>query len=182
MEFTRGLLAIGIGALCLVMAACGEPPEAGPISDVIRGGMTAELNVQVPPAAYYGGVASDEMQRQMFGHAQTELSRYYSGAALTKKLALAESSIRQVLAQQAGYAMGGGVSDLRLTEIQVTGNSAHVKAEITIWFTVAQSWTSPRPTPPAGANILQLDCELVKGPAGWRISQASEQFAPGGGP
>jgi hypothetical protein len=139
--------------------------------------------VQVPPASYRGGVASEEMLHKMFDHVQAELSRYYTGVALTRKVALAESSIRQVMTQQGGYRMGGGVSDLRLTDIQVTGNQAHVKAEITIWFEVAQSWSSPRPTPPATArNVLELDCQLVEGPAGWRIEQASDQFAPGGGP
>src|SRR5438270_5970865 len=89
----RRLIVAGLAAFSLFVTSCGESPEAASISAVIRGGTTAELIAAVPPASYHGGAASAELQQAMADRAQTDLSRYYTGAALIQKVRNAQTAI-----------------------------------------------------------------------------------------
>lgn len=149
-------------AAIVLSTGCGEQPspETAAIAAVIRGAQTAQLNPET---------------------ARTELTRYYVGTLLDRKVTELQGGIRQT-AEVGGGGRVGGVKTLDLRNVRVSGNSANVKAEVTVWFKTAQFWYQPVTNQPQMTNIIDLDLHLVKDGSTWKIDQEQWQFAPGGGP
>lgn len=173
-------VAIAVGVLA---TACVKPPsaESAALADVIRGAQTAELNLDTVPAGYQGPSSPAEVMQPVLDHVQTELARYYVGTLLASKVTLDQEGIRQ-MAKAGGGGRTGGVTALDLKDVQVSGQAATVRAEVTLRFKSAQFWYQPVAGRPAATNIVDLDLHLVRGADGWRIDQEHSQFAPGGGP
>jgi hypothetical protein len=171
---------IGLGFLTLKL----WPPSAESVelADLIRRAQTAELNLERLPAEYRGPDSPAETVRPALDHVQTELARYYVGALLAKKVAEHQGGIR-ALAEAGGGNRIGGVKALDLQDVQVSGQTAKVRAEVTLWLKTAQFWYQPVTSQPAATNIVDLDLRLVRDAAGgWKIDEEHWQFAPGGGP
>jgi hypothetical protein len=170
---------IGLGFLTLKL----WPPSAESVAlaDVIRRAQTAELNLERLPAGYQGPGSSAEVLRPALDHVQTELARYYVGTLLAQKIAEHEGGIR-ALAEAGGGDRIGGVKALDLKDVHVSGQTARVRAEVTLWFETAQVWYQPVASQPAASNIVDLDLHLVRNAGGWKIDEEHRQFAPGGGP
>jgi hypothetical protein len=93
-----------------------------------------------------------------------------------------QNGIRQ-MAEAGGGGRVGGVKRLDLRGVRVSGTSANVSAEVTVWFNSAQFWYQPVTSRPGSAtNIIDLDLHLVKDGGTWKIDHEHWQFAPGGGP
>jgi len=157
---------VAAAVVIVLTSACGErpSPEEAALADVIRGAQTAELNLDAVP-----------------DHVQTALAQYYVGALLARKVTQYENGIRGMAASGAGRRVGG-VKTLDLREVQVSGQNANVKAEVTVWFKTAQFWYQPVTSQPPATNVIDLDLHLVKDGGTWKIDRENWQFAPGGGP
>jgi hypothetical protein len=114
-------------------------------------------------------------------HVQTELARYYVGTLLARKVAEHQGGIRAI-AEAGGGGRIGGVKALDLKDVQVSDQTAKVRAQVTVWFKTAQFWYQPVTSQPAATNVLDLDLHLVRDADGWKIDEEHWQFAPGGGP
>jgi hypothetical protein len=169
----------GIG----LAAACGErpSPEEAALASVIRGAQTAELNLVVVPAGYQGPGSSAEVMQPVLDRIQTELAKYYVGSLLASKVTQYQDGIRGMARAGAG-ARVGGVRRLTLKDVQVSGATAQVSAEVTVWFKSAQFWYQSVTGRPEATNVIDLDLHLVKDGGTWKIDQEHWQFAPGGGP
>jgi hypothetical protein len=156
---------IAAAVVSVLATACGQPPsaESAALADVIRGAQTAELNLE----------AVDQVQ--------TDLAKYYVGTLLTRKATEHQSTIRAT-AKAGGGERIGGVMALDVKDVQVSGQTAKVRAEVTLWFKTAQFWYQPVASRPVATNIVDLDLHLVRDAGGWKIDQEHWQFAPGGGP
>lgn len=145
--------------------ACGQPPspESAALADVIRGAQTAQLNLDT------------------VDQVQTELGKYYVGTLLVRKVTERQDEVR-AMAQAGGGGRIGGVKALDMRDVQVSGQTANVSAEVTLWFKTAQFWYQPVAGRPAATNVVDLDLHLVRDAGGWKIDQEHWQFAPGGGP
>jgi hypothetical protein len=145
----------------LLAAACGgkPSPEAAAFSDVIRGSQTAELNLDGQP----------------------ELAKYYVATLLARKVAEHQDGLRRMAEAGAGGRVGG-VRTLTLKDVQVSGETANVSAEVTVWFKTAQFSYQSVTSRPEVTNIIDLDLHLVKDGGTWKIDQEHWRFAPGGGP
>jgi hypothetical protein len=170
---------IGLGFLTLKL----WPPSAESVAlaDLIRRAQTAELNLDRLPVGYRGPGSSAETVRPALDHVQTELARYYVGTLLAQKVAEHEGGIRAI-AQAGGGNRIGDVKALDLKDVQVSGQTAKVRAEVTLWFKTAQFWYQPVTSQPAETNIVDLDLHVVRDAGGWKIDEEHWQFAPGGGP
>ena len=156
-RFGIGLFAL----LCALLAGCGESAESRALSNVIRGAQAAELNLMNPPDSYRAeGLATDVLQ-PMIDRAQTELSKYYAGGLLTKKLLEKQGAIRTMLSARAGGSVGG-VSALDLKDVQSSRGAARVKARVTIWFRAAQFWWQDPKTRPSASNVIDLELHLIR--------------------
>src|SRR5207244_1062951 len=76
----------------------------------------------------------------------------------------------------------GGVRALDLKDVQVSGATAKVRAEVTVWFKTAQVWDQSVTSRPEATNIIDLDLQLIKDAGTWKMDREDSQFAPGGGP
>jgi hypothetical protein len=170
---------IGLGSVTLKL----WPPSAESVAlaDLIRRAQTAELNLDRLPAEYRGPDSPAETVRPALDHVRTELARYYVGTLLARKVAEHEGGSR-ALAEAGGGNRIGGVKALDLKDVQVSGQTAKVRAEVTLWFKTAQFWYQPVTSQPAATNIVDLDLHLVRDTGGWKIDEEHWQFAPGGGP
>jgi len=170
---------IGLGFVTLKL----WPPSAESVAlaDLILRAETAELNLESLPVGYQGPGSSAETVRPALDHVQTELARYYVGTLLAQKVAEHEGGIRG-LAEAGGGNRIGGVKALDLRDVHVSGQTARVRAEVTLWFKTAQFWYQPVTSQPAATNIVDLDLHLVRDADGWKIDEEHWQFAPGGGP
>jgi hypothetical protein len=179
-------VAIWVAAtVAIVLAtACGErqSPEAVALADVIRGAETAELNLGIVPAGYRGPGSSPALMQPVLDDVPTALRKYYVGTLLARKVTHYQDDIRG-RAEAGGGGRIGGVKTLDLRDVRVSGTSANVKAEVTVWFNTAQFWYQPVPSQPrAATNTIDLDLHLVKDGGAWKIDEEHWQFAPGGGP
>jgi hypothetical protein len=147
--------------VAIVLTACGgkPSPEASALANVIRGAQTAELNPDGKP----------------------DLARYYVGTLLARKVAEHQLALRQRVEAGAGGSIGG-VRTLTLKDVQVTGATAKVSAEVTVWFKSAQFSGQSVISRPEATNIIDLVVHLVKDGGTWKIDQEHWQFAPAGGP
>ena len=174
-------------AIVLASACTGRPsPEEAALADVIRGAQTAELNLEIVPAGYLGPGSSTELMQPVLDHVPTELTKYYVGTLLARKVTQQQNAIRQ-MAEAGGGGRIGGVKTLALKDVRVSGATASVRAEVTVWFRSAQFWyqsiTSQAVTSqPAETNVIDLDLHLVKDGGSWKIDQEQWRFVPGGGP
>jgi hypothetical protein len=171
-------------AIVLVTASSEGPfPEAAALADVIRGAETAELNLWILPAGYHGPGSSAVVMQPVLDHVPTELKKYYVGTLLARKVAQHQNGVRQ-MAEAGGGGRIGGVKTLALKGVRVSGATATVSAEVTVWFKSAQFWYQPIPSQaePAETNVIDLDLHLVKDSGTWKIDQEHWHFAPGGGP
>jgi len=169
-------------AIMLASACSGRTsPEAAALADVIRGAQTAELNLETVPAGYRGPSSSAELMQPVLDHVPTELAKYYVGTLLARKVTQHRNGIRQ-MAEAGGGGRIGGVKTLALRVVWVSGATASVSAEVTVWFKSAQFWNQPVSSQPAETNVIDLDLHLVNDGRTWKIDQEHWQFAPGGGP
>jgi hypothetical protein len=134
-----------------------------------------------PPNRYQADGLAADMLQPMPDQAQTELSRYYAGGLLAKKISDQQRAIRTMVSARAGGSVGG-VSALDLKDVQSAGGAARVKARVTVWFKTAQFWWQDPKTRPRASNVIDLDLNLVRDGGVWKINQESSNFAPGGGP
>jgi hypothetical protein len=146
-------------------AGCGPSPspESAELATVIRGAQSAELNV--------------DTMRDL----QAELARYYVGTLLARKVTQYQNAINAKFQAGAGDRIGG-VRKLDLKDVQISGATANVKAEVTVWFKTAQFRDQPVTSRPASTNVIDLDLHLIKEGGTWRIDQERSRFALGGGP
>jgi hypothetical protein len=174
-------------AMVLASASSGRPsPEEPALAEVIRGAQTAELNLETVPAGYHGPGSSAEVLQPVLDNVPPELMKYYVGTLLARKVTQHQNGIRQI-AEAGGGGRIGGVRTLALRDVRVSGASASVSAEVTVWFKSAQFWYQPitsqaETSQPAETNVIDLDLHLVKDGGSWKIDQEHWQFAPGGGP
>src|SRR5256712_5819812 len=152
-------------ALIVLATACGQklPPESAALVDVIRGAQTAELNLDTAPDI------------------QVELAKYYTGPLLSRKAIQYQTAIR-AKADAGGGDRIGGVKTLDLKSVQVSGATAKVVAEVTVWFKTAQFRYQSASSQPTETNIIDLELHIDKDGGVWKIDQEHSQFAPGGGP
>ena len=152
-------------ALIVLTTACSQKPspESTALADVIRGAQTAELNVDTAPDI------------------QAALEKYYTGPLLSRK-AIQYQTATRAKADAGGGDRIGGVKTLDLKSVQVTGATATVSAEVTVWFKTAQFHYQSASSQPTETNIIDLDLHLIKDGGVWKIDQEHSQFAPGGGP
>ena len=174
---------VAAAAAILLASACGQraSPEEVALASVIRGAQTAELNLEVVPSGYNGPGSSADVIQPVLDRVQTELATYYVGALLARKVTQYQDAIRGMAKAGAGGRMGG-VRALDLKDVQVSGETAKVRAEVTVWFKTAQVWDQSVTSRPEATNIIDLDLHLVKDGGSWKIDQEQSQFAPGGGP
>jgi hypothetical protein len=178
----RVLVLVGVIGLGFVTLKLWPPSaESAAVADVIRGAQTAELNLDTVPAGYQGPGGSAEVMQPVLDHVQTELARYYVGTLLARKVAEHQGGIRAI-AEAGGGGRIGGVKALDLKDVQVSDQTAKVRAQVTVWFKTAQFWYQPVTSQPAATNVLDLDLHLVRDADGWKIDEEHWQFAPGGGP
>ena len=140
----RALAPLVAAAVATVLAtACGgsPSPEASVLADAIRGAQTAELNAEVVPAGYHGPGSSAELIQPALDHVQTELAKYYVGSLLARKVTQHQDAIRG-MAEAGARGRVGGVRTLILKDAQVSGATAKVSAEVTLWFKTARSGIS----------------------------------------
>jgi len=169
-------------AAALATACGGSPsPEASALADSIRGAQTAELNLEVVPAGYAGPGTSAELIQPALDHVQTELAKYYVGSLLARKVTQHQDAIRGMAEAGAGGRIGG-VRALDLKDVQVSGATAKVRAEVTVWFKTAQVWDQFVSNRPEATNIIDLYLQLIKDGITCKIDRDDSQFAPGGGP
>jgi len=169
-------------ATVLATACGGSPsPEASALADAIRGAQTAELNLEVVPDGYHGPGSSAALIQPALDHVQTELAKYYVGSLLARKVTQHQDAIRGMAEAGAGGRIGG-VRALDLKGVQVSGATAKVRAEVTVWFKTAQVWDQSVTSRPEATNIIDLDLQLIKDAGTWKIDREDSQFAPGGGP
>jgi hypothetical protein len=170
-------------AIVLATAWSEKPsPDAAALADAIRGAQTAELNLETVPVGYHGPGSSAELMQPVLDHVPTELAKYYVGTLLARKVTQHQNGIRQMAEAGGGGRRIGGVKTLALRVVWVSGATAIVSAEVTVWFKTAQSWNQPVSSQPAETNVIDLDLHLVKDGGTWKIDQEHSQFAPGGGP
>jgi hypothetical protein len=183
MAGARALVPWAAATVAIALAGCGGKlsPDASALADVIRGAQTAELNVEVLPAGYYGPGSSAELIQPALDHVQTELTKYYVGSLLARKVTQYQEAIRG-MAKAGGGGRIGGVRALDLKDVQVSGATAKVRAEVTVWFKTAQVWDQSVASRPEATNIIDLDLQLIKDGGTWKIVREDSQFAPGGGP
>jgi hypothetical protein len=169
--------------MAIALTACGgkPPPEASALADAIRGAQIAELNLEVVPAGYNGPGSSASTIQPVLDLVPTELGKYYVGALLARKVTQYQDGIRGMAQAGAGGRVGG-VRTLTLKDVQVSGATAKVSAEVTVWFKTAQFWDQSVTSRPEATNVIDLDLHLVKDGGTWKIDQEHSQFAPGGGP
>lgn len=165
----------------LVLIACGQPLGSAALSDVVRNAETAQLNATDPPAGYIRTGDAAPVRQLMVDRANAELARFYADPALARELSATDDSINQMLDRKGG-GRAGGVTDLELTEVQISGNAARAKARVTVWFKTAQFWWQDPHTRPSATNVIELDLHFVRRDGVWKIDQETWQFAPGGGP
>ena len=167
----------------LLASACGQrpSPEQAALANVIRGSQTAELNLEVVPDGYHGPGSSAALIQPALDHVQTELAKYYVGSLLARKVTQHQDAIRGMAEAGAGGRIGG-VRALDLKDVQVSGATAKVRAEVTVWFKTAQVWDQSVTSRPEATNIIDLDLQLIKDAGTWKIGREDSQFAPGGGP
>ena len=181
----RGAVAISVVAIGVMglAAACGPKPspEEAAFASVIRGAQTAELNLEVVPAGYQGPGSPAELIQPVLDRVQTELARFYVGSLLARKVTQYQEGIRGMAEAGSGGRVGG-VRALDLKNVQVSGGTAKVSAEVTVWFKSAQLWDQSVTSQPEATNVIDLDLHLVKDGGAWKIDQEHSQFAPGGGP
>lgn len=158
-SWVAAILVIGLATAC----GPSPSPESVALATVIRGAQTAELNVDTVPEL------------------QAELAKYYVGTLLARKVAQYQNAINAKV-QAGGGDRIGGVRRLDLKDVQVSGATATVKAEVTVWFKTAQFRDQPATNHPAFTNVIDLDLHLLKDGSTWKIEQEHSQFAPGGGP
>ncbi len=152
----------------VLATACGgsQSPEASALADAVRGAQTAELNVEVVPAGYHGPGSSAELIQPALDHVQTELAKYYVGSLLARKVTQHQDAIRGMAQVGAGGRIGG-VRALDLKDVQVSGATAKVRAEVTVWFKTAQVWDQSvsSKTVAAGRSIRRTrSSRQVEGP------------------
>ena len=177
-------VALWVAAAAILLAsACGQraSPEEVALASVIRGAQTAELNLEVVPSGYNGPGSSADVIQPVLDRVQTELAKYYVGSLLARKVTQHQDAIRGMAEAGAGGRIGG-VRALDLKDVQVSGATAKVRAEVTVWFKTAQVWDQSVTSRPEATNIIDLDLHLVKDGGSWKIDQEQSQFAPGGGP
>lgn len=185
----RAVAALVAATVAIVLATAWSEkasPEAAALADVIRGAETAELNLETVPAGYHGPGSSAELMQPVLDHVPTELAKYYVGTLLARKVTQHQNGIRQ-MAEAGGGGRIGGVKTLALRIVRVSGATAIISAEVTVWFRSAQFWYQPitsqaETSQPAETNVIDLDLHLVKDGGTWKIDQEHSQFAPGGGP
>ena len=124
-------------------------PEGAALANVVRGAQTAKLNLDV-----------DQVQ--------TELAKYYVGTLLARKVTQHQDAIRGMAEAGAGGRIGG-VRALDLKDVQVSGATAKVRAEVTVWFKTAQVWDQSVTSRPEATNIIDLDLQLIKDGGSWKI-------------
>jgi hypothetical protein len=169
--------------MAIVLTACGETlsPEASALANVIRGAQTAELNTDVVPPEYHGPGSSPTAMQPVLDRVPTELGKYYVGSLLARKVTEHQDGIRGMARAGAGGRVGG-VRKLDLKDVQVSGATATVRAEVTLWFKTAQFWDQSVTNRPEATNVIDLHLHLVKDGGAWKIDQEQWEFAPGGGP
>jgi hypothetical protein len=169
--------------MAIVLAACGgrPSPEEAALANAIRGAQTAELNLDSLPAGYHGPGSSAALMQPVPDHVPTELAKYYVGPLLAHKVAQHQAGIHGMAEAGAGGRVGG-VRTLDLKNVQVSGGTAKVSAEVTVWFKSAQFWYQSVTSRSEATNVIDLDLHLVKDGGTWKIDQEHWQFAPGGGP
>src|SRR5256886_13588213 len=112
---------------------------------------------------------------------QTEVANYYVGYLIARKVYQDQDANRGKAEAGAGGRIGG-VRALDLKDVQVSGATAKVRAEVTVWFKTAQFWYQSVTGRPEAANIIDLDLHLVNDGGTWKIDQEQWRVAPAGGP
>ena len=170
-----------VAAGLLVLAGCGEPPQSKALADVVRGEQTARLNVDDFPVSYRHDGNAAVILQPMLDRVAASFARYDSEPLLTRRVAEEQQGLRQVLDARGGGRIGG-VADLTMSDVQVSGHEARAHARVTVWFKSAQFWQQDPRTFPSATNILDLDLQFVEVNGRWTIDREAEAFAPGGGP
>jgi hypothetical protein len=125
---------------CVVFAGCGAQPAAWrPLADVVRDAQAVELNATNPPASYIRDGDPGPVRQSMLDRADAALRRDYVDQALAQEVANVHRDITAMLDQKGG-GRTGGVTSVELSDVQISGVTAHAQARVSVWFKTAQFW------------------------------------------
>ncbi len=172
--------AAACAGLLLLLTSCGEI-VSGPLVDVTRNAEAAQLNVTAAPASYHQTGNAGAVRDLLLQHMRSTLARYYAGAALAEPLVNGEGSIAAMLDQHGGGRLGG-LRQVELTDLRISGATARAKGRVTLWFKTAQFWWQDPQSFPAQSTVEDLELHFVKRNGVWTIDQESAAYAPGQGP
>src|SRR2546423_3890785 len=127
----------------LMMAACMQSAEAGSsiaaqsIEDLIRNGITAELNVYVPGHPVCPGPVPQDVRNEMLARLPTSLSGSFASPLLEADISRAAGVLADGASTPACQ-YGAGVEWVHLSNVTGTGSMAKATGLYRTWSRVAQ--------------------------------------------
>lgn len=126
--------------------------------------------------------ASDTVRQAQQQDGKRVLAKYF-GSSQVKHEEIGLNNAVQAEADPKFRNIGAGVSNVKFDEVAISGNTATLTAEVTIWSKFQQvqangSWTTADPV-----NVMVYHVTMERGTAGqWVVNSMTGDFAPGQAP
>ncbi|MEU5613950.1 hypothetical protein AB0H03_35480 [Streptomyces sparsogenes] len=173
----------------LVRADTAQLPE---VKSAFTAAIKASRAAQAPPASAVGDVSnlaagqaapkiSASVRRQQLSAGLDSLAKHFTPAQAEHEAV----GLRNAVAEEANPAfrnLGSGASKITFTRVGVSGSTATVQAQVTIWAKFQQQldgkWVTASPV-----NVMNYTATLAKDDSGrWLVSSLAGDFAPNEGP
>jgi len=177
----------GVAVLFFVMA-CAVPKDdqtdrfnQDAFQTLIRGGITAELNMYVPERPVCPGPVPADVRDGLASRLLPSLSPFFAAPRLTEDVASGTSMLADE-ASTPSCLYGGGVDWVRLSAITIQGSSATATGQYRTWARVGAAGRGGLITIAEPHNTIAATFMLDRRSGAWRISSYGWRFAPGSEP
>lgn len=149
------------------------------IQSAVRGALTAQLTLEMPPSNYHGGAWTDAQRAQVDANIDQVLNRFYEPGAVRDRYAAALHRNVAYDANGSYRYLGGGIDDLRFDIVAINGDTANVVAVGTAWNRQGDSAGNVTAAP---QTVNRFTMMLHRSTAGWRIVSELRDYVSGDRP
>ena len=179
-----GTIILSVVALMLAAATFGSPGDAS--ADAIRDTVANAIRVEQtapfpPPSGYSGGPMSSTLQQSIISTGEADFAKSFAEPELSQRA----SALRDAVDEQASGQelwLSGGVDNIQVSEVAVSGTTARVSASAEVWAVFAQVQADGKVVPAYPRNKMLYTFVLQEQDGAWLVTDQVMTFAPGSEP
>jgi hypothetical protein len=174
---------LSVATLIIAGVVLGTPADvdASAVRKAVTEAIRVEQTAPFPPSSYTGGPMSSALQEAITSAGRGELARYFADPELSRREAVLRETVQEQASGEERW-LSGGIDNVQISDVTVSGTTAQASASAEVWAQFAQVQPGGKVVTANPHNTMLYTFVLEKRSEAWVVTEQVMKFAPGSEP